>query len=137
MDVLITVAHFEHAALVSRAAALLANQLYVGQEAHFHRYRPVPLARFASAAGYVEREMPRAEASLLSFGSRSEQVADGIKRFHVRGGIRARSSPDGRLINHLHGQDRGIPFDSIAVFAPVSSRALGFERLIDDVVHQR
>src|ERR1019366_6215348 len=106
------------------ASALLADQLDVGQESHLHGDRSVALARLASAAGNVEREMPGAESALLRFQSGGEKVADRIERLHVRRRIRTRGPPDRRLVNHLHGQDWRVPLDAIAVFAPIPARAL-------------
>ena len=77
VNVFLSVAHFEHAALVARAAAFLADQFDVGQEPHFHRHGAIALARFAAAAGNVERKMAGREAALFRFRRGGENFADG------------------------------------------------------------
>ena len=57
MDVQAVIADIEHAWLVARAVAFLADELDVGEELHLDGHGAVALAGFAASAGNVEREM--------------------------------------------------------------------------------
>src|SRR5580658_992039 len=83
MYVLIAKANLQHAALESRASALLANQFHVSEKLHFHGHRAVALASLAAAPGNVERKMPGAESALLRFGSRRKRLADGVESLEI------------------------------------------------------
>ena len=137
VNILLLVAHVEHAALVARAAALLADQFHVGQKAHFHGHGAVALARFAAAAGNIEGKMPGSEPALFRFRRGGENFADGVERLQIGRGIRARRPADGRLVHHLDCRERRIAFEPVAEFAPVSAGALGLQRFVEHVVHQR
>ena len=65
MDVLASIANVQNIGLVTRALALFADQLNVGQELHLDGDGAVALANLAAAAGDVERKVPGAEAALL------------------------------------------------------------------------
>src|ERR1700685_4275794 len=80
VNVVFFVAHVEHGALVTCAAAFFANQFYVGEETHLDGYCAVTLASFAAAAGNIERKMSRRETALLGFRRGSENLADGVER---------------------------------------------------------
>src|SRR5208337_2974272 len=57
MDILAVVAHVENAALEALPTALLADQLDIGQELHFHGNGAIALAGFAAPAGNIEGKM--------------------------------------------------------------------------------
>ena len=102
MDVLATITNLEHLELVARAFAFFADEFHVGEELHLDRHRTVTLASFAASAGNVEGKMPGRETSLLRLGQGSEQVADAVEGLDVGNRIRARRSPDRRLVNQDH-----------------------------------
>ena len=113
MNVLAVVAHFQHLGLVARALALLADQFDVGQELHLDGDRSVALADIAAAAGNVEGKVAGSVTALLALRQGREQLANGIERLDVGHGIRARSAPDGRLIDQHDFVDPIGAFDFV------------------------
>ena len=65
VDVLRAVLHLEHLRLEAAAVALIARHEDVGEKLHLDAHFAFALARLASAAGHVEREVARREPSRL------------------------------------------------------------------------
>src|SRR5580700_7768290 len=101
MDVQGVIADIQHALLEARALAILAEQLYIGQELHLDRNGPITLTSFATPAGDIEREMASRVASPVGFLSGSEKLADDVEGFDISDRIRSRRATDWALV-HQH-----------------------------------
>src|SRR6266404_2357124 len=117
MHVLATIADFEHAALEARPAAFFADQLNVGQELHFYRYRAITLAGFTTPARNVEGEMTTVVSTTRGFGLRRKGFADRIEGFDISHRIRARRAANRRLIDQHNILDQLGAIDLAAVHA--------------------
>ncbi len=95
VDVLAVVEDAEHLWPVTLAAALLADQLDVGEELHLDGDGAVALAGLAASARDVERKRAGHEPFLASLGREGEQAADLVERLDVSDGIRTRRAADG------------------------------------------
>src|SRR5208337_3721665 len=72
MDILAVVANVKNAALEALAAALLADQLNVGQELHFNGDGAIALASFATSPGDIKGKMAGGVAAALGVGRTGE-----------------------------------------------------------------
>src|SRR5271170_7266006 len=80
MNISILVTHIQHRALITRPAALLANQFHVRQKSHLDGHGPVALASLAPPARDVERKMSRRKSALFRLRRESKYFANRIKR---------------------------------------------------------
>ncbi len=94
--------HPQRRLVVALAAADFAGDVDVGQEVHLHLAHAVPLAGLAAPAAHVEREPPGLVAVGARLGRLGEDVADGVERLGVGGGVRARRAPDRFLVDVDH-----------------------------------
>src|SRR2546425_12905415 len=99
MNVFPAILDFQHAAFEPRPSALLADELDVRQKLHFHGHRAVTLAGFATASRNVKRKMTRGVTAAFGVRRLRENFADGVESLEIRGRIRTRRAPDGRLID--------------------------------------
>ena len=136
-DGLAVVLDFQRLAVVPRALADLARDVDVGQEVHLDLHDAVALAVLAAATLHVEREAPGLVAAPPRLGRAGEQVADLGEHAGVRGGVAARRTADGALVDLddlvqvLHALDAVVP-------AGRGLRAVQFARQggMQDVVDQ-
>ena len=91
--------HRQRLGIIAPPAAHFAGHENVGEEVHFDAPQPLALARFAAPAFDVETEPPGAVAALARFRQHGKQLANGREDPGVGGGIGARRSPDGRLVD--------------------------------------
>jgi hypothetical protein len=87
------------ARVVTPAVADFAEDVDVGQEVHFDAALAFTLAGFAAAALNVEAEAARLVAALAGIGKHGEEIADGGEDAGVGGGVGARRTSDGGLID--------------------------------------
>ena len=131
------VLHLQRLVIVAPAAAHVAGDVNVRQEIHLDALQPVALARLAAPAFHVETEAARLVAPLARFRQHRIEIPNRREQARIRGGIRARRAPDGRLIDadhfvhELHALDRRELAGILA--RPVN--LLG-QRAIQDLVHQ-
>ena len=116
VNIFAVVADFQDAGFEALAAALLADQLDIGEELHFDGDGAVALAGFAAAAGHVERKMAGGIAAALGVGRVGKNFADGVEGLQVSGRIRARRAADGRLVDDDDFVDVFVAFEAVAEF---------------------
>src|SRR3954469_19730800 len=92
-------ADVERLAVVALAVALLARHVDVREEVHLDLDLAVAAADLAAAALDVEREAPRLVAARPRLLGLREQLADRVEQARVRGRVRPRRAPDGRLVD--------------------------------------
>src|SRR5262245_41284463 len=90
---------FEHLRLEAFAIALIARHEHVGQKLHLDADLALALARLASAAWDVEREVTRGQTARSRVLGRGKQLANRIERLEIRHRIAARRASDRRLID--------------------------------------
>src|SRR2546429_2529994 len=81
--------------------------------------------------------MPGGVAAAFGVGRFRKSFATGVESFQVRGGVRTRRAPDGRLIHNHHLTDVRIALEAVAKFLNAPANALGRHRFVQNVVHQR
>ena len=118
VNVLAPIAHFEDLGFVTRAFALLADQLDVGEKLHFHGDGAVALASLAAPTRDIERKVSGAETSFSGLGQGGKEVADSVESFDVGDRILTRGSPDRGLVHQYHVVDQIVAF----YFFPVGRR---------------
>ena len=106
------VVYFEGFAVVALAVAGFAGYVHVRQEVHFNLQGAVAGAVLAAAALDVEGESAGGVAAHFRFAGLCEQLADVVEHAGVGGGVRTRSTADGRLV-HVN--------DLVQVFQPVDA----------------
>src|SRR6185369_16321356 len=99
MNILPVITDLQNLRLVARAFALFTDQFDIGEKLHLHSDRAITLTGFATATGYIEREMSGTQPTLLGLGQGSEQFADSIKGLRVSNRIRPRCASNRRLIH--------------------------------------
>src|ERR1700676_2608613 len=93
------VAYRQRFRIVAAAATHFAHNVYVGEKIHLDAAQAVALTSFATAAFHVKTKTSGFIAALARFGKHGKKIADGRENPGVGGGIRTRSSADGRLID--------------------------------------
>src|SRR5207302_205165 len=93
--------HLEHLGFESLAVALIAGHEDVGEKLHLDAHFALALARFAPAAGYVERKVARRQPARPGVLGGREQLANRIERLEVRDRIRP-GRPANRRLVHEH-----------------------------------
>ncbi len=139
VDALTAVLHLQHAGLVAASIALLAGELYIGQELHLHRHCAVPFADVASSPGHVEGEVPGGISPSLGLGLRRKKLPDGVECLDIGNGIGARSAPDRRLVdeNDVVQPLRPLEFPVEVRRVPTFILSQGMcHRGVEHVVHQ-
>ena len=103
VDVLALVANVQRLPVVALALALVAGDVDVGQEVHFHLEYPVALAGFAAPALDVEAEAARLVAAGAGLLGLCKQLPDRREQAGVGGGVGAGGAAYGALVdvNHL------------------------------------
>src|SRR5262245_5703057 len=96
------------------AAAHVAEDLHVRQEAHLDLLQTLAFAGVAAAAGGVEREPARGVAADPRLGRLGEEAADRIPEADVRRRARARRLADRRLVDLEDAADELRPVDRLA-----------------------
>src|ERR1019366_4911127 len=129
--------HLQGFAIVASPAAQIARHVDVRQEVHLDALEPVALARLAAAALHVEAEASRLVAALARFGQHGVQVADGGEEAGVGGGVGARRTADGALVDADHLVQQLDALDAI-VSAGLFVRAVNFlgQRAVEDFIDQ-
>ncbi len=132
------IVHVERLAVVALALADVAGDVDVGQEVHLDLHEAVALARLAAPALDVEREAPGLVAAHPRLLRPREQRADEREDAGVGGGVAARCTADGRLVDVDDLVDVLGPLDARVRPRPVlrAMQHLG-ERAIQDVVDER
>src|SRR5439155_19126596 len=69
--------------------------------------------------------MPGGVAAAFGVGRFRKNFANGVESFQVRGGVRTRRAPDGRLIHNHHLTDVRIALEAVAKFLNAPANALG------------
>src|SRR5580692_4232562 len=90
--------HIQRLAIVALALADIALDINVRQKMHFDLDHAIALAGLAAPALDIEAEAPGGIAARLGFRQFGEPVADGRESAGIGGGIRARRTPDRRLV---------------------------------------
>ena len=91
---------------------LLALHVYIRQKMHFYPSLALPFAHLAPPAFHVETEPPRFVSAYFRFLCRREQIANNRECARIGRGVRARGSPDRRLVHinnliqSLYARDR-------------------------------
>ena len=93
------VVHFEGFAVVALAVAGFARYVHVRQEVHFNLQGAIAGAVLTAAALDVEGESAGGVAAHFRFAGLCEQLADVVEHAGVGGGVRTRSTADGRLVH--------------------------------------
>ncbi len=93
------VAHGEGLRVVARAVAHLARHVHIGEEVHLDLHLPLTLTGLAPSSPHVEREPSRLVPPHPRLGGGGEHLPDRVERLGVRGRVRARGTPDRRLID--------------------------------------
>ena len=99
VNVLATIADFQHLRFVASAFAFFAYQLYVREELHFDGYGAIPLTGLASSTRNVEGKVSCGEAAFFCLGLGSVQVTNPVEGLGVGHRIGAGRAADGRLID--------------------------------------
>src|SRR5262249_61541220 len=136
-DAVAGVAHGERLLGEAAAAARVAADVDVGQEAHLHAQPPLPGARLAAAARYVEREAPGAPATQPRFRQLCEEAPNVVVEADVRGGCRARRAADRGLVD-LDGASEVLDAVDPAVRTDPASRQAErtTDAAVEHVTHQ-
>src|SRR6202020_992406 len=93
------VAHGESFRIVAAAPAHFAGDVHIGKEIHLDAAQAIALASLAAAALHIETETSGLVATLARFRKHGKKIADGRENARIGGGIRTRSSADGRLVD--------------------------------------
>src|SRR5262245_32716458 len=106
--------HRQRLAVEPAAAAHVAQDLHVRQEAHLDLLQPLALARVAAAAGRVEGEPARGVAADPRLGRLREEATDRIPEADVRRRAGARRLADRRLVDLEDAADELRAVDRLA-----------------------
>ena len=137
MNVFSLVSNRQHLGLIASPAALLADQLHVGQKLHLHGDGAVALTRFTAPAGDVEGERARFVAAPARLALRGKQLPDAVERLHIRHRIRARRPAERRLIDQDDLANLLIPGYAVQLRARRGHPAPPPQGVIKNVVDQR
>src|SRR5581483_5230189 len=110
-DGLAAVVDLQRLGVVARAVADFAVDVNVGQEMHLDALGALALAGLAPPAFDVEAEAAHLIAADLGLAGEGEDLADLVKHTGVGGGVGARRSADGALVNLDHLVDLGHALD--------------------------
>ena len=94
--------HLQHFGAVAQTEAVLAAQVHVAQELHFHMFEAAAAAGRATAVATIEAELGGGVAAFACQRRGGKQLADGVPRAHVTGRVGTRRFADGRLIDEHH-----------------------------------
>ena len=137
MHGLAAIAHLEHLRLEALAITLIARHEHVGQKLHLDPHFAFTLARLASTARDVEREVTRRQPARPRVLGQREELTNRVERLQIGDRIRSRRSADRRLIDEGDIRDVLEPFklaERADAPIPIALRAL--DRRIEDVVHE-
>ena len=123
--------------IVTASVTYFAEDVDVGEEVHLDAALAFSLAGFAASALHVEGEAAGFVAALAGFGEHGEEVAHGGEDAGVGGGVRARGSADGGLVD-LDDFVELVDADDAAVLAGFFAGAVEFfgEGAVEDVVDE-
>ena len=143
MDIFVLVFNFQDGGFVTRAVAVFAGELDVGEELHLDGDGAVALAGVAAAAGDVEGEGAGAEAVALGVGLGGEEGADVVEGLDVGDWIRARGAADGGLVDEddvvevLRAGERAVEVGWLGRGGAGLAVERLHERAVEDLVDER
>ena len=136
-DVFSAVGNLERLSVEALAAALLAGDINIGQEAHFQPARAIPPAYLAASALDIERKASGIVAAHFGRGGLGEELADFSEKPHISCRIRTRRAADWRLVDFdnlvelvIPGKPTEFPGCFLGAIEPAHQFAL--ERLVDE-----
>src|SRR5919201_3583238 len=118
-DAFALVVDLQGLAVVAIAAADLARDIDVGEELHLDLDDPVAGTGLAATALHVEREAARGVAAEARLRHGGEELAYRREEAGVRRGVRARRSPDRRLVDLDDLVDVLDAFDAVVRAGPL------------------
>src|SRR5690606_26830160 len=95
-------ANLERLVAEAGAAACVAGNLHVGEEAHVHLHRAEPFASVTATALDVEAEPRRLPPSRARLGELGEELAHGVERANGARRRGARVGAERRGVDHDH-----------------------------------
>src|SRR5580704_7838834 len=105
---------------------------------HFDAPLAVALASLAPTTLHVEAESPGLIPALAGFRQHGIELANRGKHAGVRGGVRTRRPPDGRLID-LHNLVNVLDAEDLAMCAGFLHRTVEFggKRAVENIIYKR
>ncbi len=123
--------------VVAAPAAYLAQHINVRQKIHLDAPLPFPLAGLATTAGNIERKPSRLVTALACLRQHGVEVAHLREHPGIGRGIRARRTPDRRLIDANHFVDVLRSRNRLVLARPFARPIeLPRQRAIKNVIHQ-
>ena len=133
-------AHLERLGGIAAAAADLAGDLHVRQEAHLDGAHALPFAGLAAPPGDVEGEAPGPPPAQARLGGGGVEAAHLVEQPHVGGGAGARRAADGRLVHLEHAPEPLVAAHGLAAHGGAPAAAAADEAReagVEDAVHER